>query len=174
MALEVTPGSASAESYASIAEINAYAGKRGASFPIDDAAVAEAAARRATSWLDGAYRDRFLGQPASSQQALEWPRTGVMFRGQELPGDSIPRQVVDALCEAAIREMAEPNSLAPDVTRAEKLASQRVKAGPVETEERYAEMKSVADALPVVVAVDRILAPLLRPVHGGSVDVLRF
>ena len=135
MPLDITPGGASSDSYASIETINAYAVKHGASFPITGSdtpsteaaiAAAEAAARRATAAIDGTYGARFIGEPASAQQALEWPRSDAWFRGEELPDDTIPQKIVEAVAEAAIRELAEPGVMSPDLDRGGRVKSESV------------------------------------------------
>ena len=169
MALIVTPGASDAESYASIAEINAYAVKHGASFPItgDDGpataaaiAAAEAAARRATAWLDNEYGPRFIGEPASSSQALEWPRANAWFRCEELPDDTIPQKIRDATAEAAIRELAAPGSLAPDVSISG--VAKRRRVGDVETE--FAGHSGSSQAKPSFSVIDGHLNGLLKSV----------
>lgn len=177
MALIVSPpGASDAESYATIAEINAYAVKVGASFPITGSdgpstaaaiAAAEAAARRATAWLDGEYGPRFIGEPASAQQALEWPRSDAWFRGEELPDDTIPRQIVEAMCEAAIRELAKPGSMSPDLKRGGRIKA--VGAGSARV-----EFMDGAPAETTFKTIDGKLAALLAPASGGgSIDLLR-
>lgn len=176
MPLDITPGGASSDSYASIETINAYAVKHGASFPItgDDTlateaaiAAAEAAARRATAWLDGEYGPRFIGEPASVSQALEWPRNDAWFRGEELLNDTIPRQIVEAMCEAAIRELAEPGIMSPDMDRGGRVKRERVE-GVVDIE--YMDGAPVATTFTVI---EGKLAALLARSVGASVDLLR-
>lgn len=176
MPLDITPGGASSDSYASIETINAYAVKHGASFPItgDDTlateaaiAAAEAAARRATAWIDGEYGPRFIGEPASASQALEWPRSGAWFRGEELPDDTIPRQIIEAMCEAAIRELAKPGSMSPDLKRGGRIKA--VGAGSARV-----EFMDGAPAETTFKTIDGKLAALLAPASGGgSIDLLR-
>lgn len=135
MALDTTIGGPSSEAYASIETIHAYAVKVGASFPITGSdgpsteaaiAAAEAAARRATAAIDGAYGSRFIGVPASTSQALEWPRKDAWYRGEELPDDTIPQKIVEATAEAAIRELAEPGVMSPDLDRGGRVKSESV------------------------------------------------
>lgn len=165
MALVTTPGASDAEAYADIAAINAYAVKVGASFPITGSdgpstaaaiAAAEAAARRATAWLDGEYGPRFIGVPASPQQALEWPRSDAWYRGEELPDDTIPQKIVDAMCEAAIRELANPGSMSPDLKRGGKIKA--VGAGSARV-----EFMDGAPATTVFQAIDGKLNGLVKP-----------
>ncbi len=163
MALIITPGASDADAYVSLADANAYAVARGLPFPIVGVAEApaEQAIRRATSWLDGTFLLRFPGAPATSDQALEWPRSGVMFRGAELPDDAIPPQIVRATIEAAVRELAKPGSLSPDLKRGGKI--KEVGAGSARV--------VFADGAPsetVYQSVEGILASLLGARRGNT------
>ena len=164
MALITTPGAVTADAYVSLADAALYAEARGLTFAItgDDEELAEQAIRRATAWIDGTYFARFPGSPTSVDQALEWPRTGVVFRGQSLADDIIPGQIVRATVEAAVREKVAPNSLNPDVIPGQNVKRERIE-GVVEVEYAGAST-SVTDQQPVIAVIDGILAPLL----GGS------
>src|SRR5690606_33032799 len=150
-------GKSDAESYASLATIAAYAAAHGLTFAIegDDEALAEAAARRATVWLDATYRSRFTGRRTNGRnQALEWPRTGAydnQVPPDYLESDEIPQEIIDACCEAAIREKASPGSLSPDVTPGQVAKRERVE-GAVEIE--YFRAGGVTDQRPVATVVD--------------------
>lgn len=165
MALDTTIGGPSSESYASIETIHAYAVKVGASFPITGSdtpstaaaiAAAEAAARRATAALDGTYGPRFIGVPASPQQALEWPRSDAWYRGEELPDDTIPQKIVEAVAEAAIRELANPGSMSPDLKRGGKIKA--VGAGSARV-----EFMDGAPAGTSFTKIDGLLTGLVKP-----------
>ena len=164
-------GKADAESYASLATIVAYATARGLVFVITggtNEADAESAARRATVWLDGAYRGRFTGRRTNGRkQALEWPR--VNAHDQQCPpdyieSDEIPQEIVDACCEAAIREKAAPGALSPDVTPGTIAKRERVE-GAVEVE--YVRAGGVVDQRPVATVIDDILGSLLGARSSG-------
>jgi hypothetical protein len=137
LVVETGAGAPDAESYGSVADCAAYALARGLAFPASPAPAAEAALRRGTAGIDGRYRSRFSGRRRNGRaQALEWPRTGATDAdGQPLPVDEIPVEIVHATFEAAIRELAKPGALAPDLTPA--IRTKRVKAGSVETETEY-------------------------------------
>ena len=161
MTLNTTPGAQDADSYVSVDDAAAYAAKKGLSFPASPAEPAEQALRRATAWLDSTYRIRFPGAATDVWQSLEWPRAGVIYRGQPLDEDVIPQQIKDATCEAAVREMAEPGSLAPDLERGG--AVKRLKAGSVEVE--YADG---ADLTTTFTTIDGLLSGLLLPAKGKT------
>ncbi len=170
LVIEDGTGKADAESYASIADIAAYATARGLTFAITggtNEADAEAAARRATVWLDATYRGRFTGRRTNGRaQALEWPRSGA-YDNQVPPdyieSDEIPREIIDACIEAAVREKASPGSLSPDVTPG--TVAKREKVGALEVE--YFRGGGVADQRPIATVIDDILAPLLGPRPSG-------
>jgi hypothetical protein len=154
MSLVTTVGADNAESYVAVADVSAYATKFGKTFATSPAAAAEAACRVATRYIDMTYRDRFPGEAASSTQALEWPRTCVWYRCEELPSDEIPQQILDATCEAAIRELASPGTLAPDLSRNDQLRS--VSAGSVSL-----EWAANAPVNAIYQTIDGILSALL-------------
>jgi len=162
MSLTVEDGSglANAESYVSVSDAAAYAAARGLAFPVSPIAPAEQALRRATAWIDGKYRSRFPGSRTHSRgQALEWPRMyATDADGNEIASDEIPVEIVNATIEAAVREMASPGSLSPDVTPGKVKKSARV--GDIEVE--YAVGTGNAyDQRPVVSVIDGILSSLL-------------
>lgn len=160
LTVEDGSGLANAESYVSVSDAATYAAARGLTFPASPADKAEQALRRATAWLDGRYRSRFPGQRKNGRdQALEWPRINACDRGgNEIASDEVPIEIVNATIEAAVREMAAPGGLSPDVTPGE--VAKRLKAGSVEIE--YASASgSVFDQRPVLTVIDGILSSLL-------------
>jgi hypothetical protein len=173
--VEDSTGKADAESYVSIADIAAYATSRGLTFAITggtNAADAEAAARRATTWLDAYVLPRLACTYRTHQreQALQWPRINVFDReGNAIASDEIPQEIIAACCEAAVREKATPGILSPDVTPGQIAKSERVDTIAVE----YFRGGGVADQRMVMTIVDDILAPLLgarpSPYFGKSV-----
>lgn len=166
-------GKADADSYVSLSDAASYASSRGLTFVISggDEAKAEAALRRATSWVDAEYGARFPGSRVNGRdQALQWPRNdAVDASGEEIASDAVPIEIVRATIEAAVREKASPGSLSPDVTPGK--IKTRAKVGEIEVE--YAASGSVTEQRPVLSVVDGILAPLLENATGASVDLLR-
>lgn len=161
MALDTTPGGQNSDSYCSVADCAAYAAKKGLSFPASPIEPAEQALRRATAWLDSTYRIRFPGAATDVWQSLEWPRVGVIYRGQPLDEDMIPRRIIEATCEAAIRELAKPGVLSPDRQRGG--AIKEVKAGSVDI--------TFADDAPIettFTAIDGLLSGFLLPAKGKT------
>jgi hypothetical protein len=136
MALIVEDGSgkSDAESYVSVSACNTYAVALGLSFPTGDQAACEAALRRATAWIDGKFGDAFVGIRKNGRlQALAWPRAGASDADRwPISPDTVPIEIIHATSQAAVRELATPNSLAPDLDRGGGLKS--VKAGSVQIE----------------------------------------
>lgn len=168
MALIVEDGSGKpdAESYVSVSDCASYATARGLMFPAEPGANAEAALRRGTSWLDGVYRGSFPGRRKNGRaQALEWPRTGAVdITGEEIADGEIPQEIVQACCEAAIRELAAPGSLSPDVTPGQ--IEKRIKVEGIEIE--YAiGAGTVGEQRPVVSIIDDILSSLIAIRRGA-------
>jgi hypothetical protein len=151
-------GLSTAESYISGADTLAYASSRGLTFTND--AAGEQALRRATTWIDATYGQRFGGYRVSVNQALVFPRSGLVDReGYGIAYNAVPRQIAQATAEAAVRELASPGSLNPDVTPGTVKKRVRVE-GAVEVE--YAVgAGGVASQTPVISIIDGILAPLI-------------
>lgn len=74
--VETGLGVANADSYVSVGQAQAFADQLGFSWP-SAPNLAEQALRRATRFIDAAYRGRFVGVRVKGRmQSLEWPRTG--------------------------------------------------------------------------------------------------
>ncbi len=116
MVVEDGTGLEGANSYASENTLDDYCDARGITLATGDA---EAALVRATAWIDNTYRARFSGSRLNGRdQALEWPRSNVYDNaGEAVDDDAVPTEIVNATCEAAIRELTEAGSLAPDLDR---------------------------------------------------------
>ena len=116
MTIDVSTGTATSESYVSVADAEAYAADHGLAFS-GEVADQEAALRRATSWVDATYRGKFPGQRVNGRsQALEWPRSYAKdAAGNDVDSATIPAEIQSATIEAAVRELATPSSLSPDV-----------------------------------------------------------
>jgi len=170
MALITTPGDLTANSYASLAEAAAYHAARGNTTWTGADALKEAALIRATQWLDGRYGDQWPGvRRYLRAQALDWPRADAYDRdGTYVDLETIPPEVVQATCEAALRELVAPGSLSPDVTPGTAKVLTEVK-GIKWTPLRAAA--SANDMTLTITAVDRALAPLIG--GAGRVQVFR-
>jgi hypothetical protein len=168
MALTVTPGSATADAFVSVAACDTYCTARGltdwtgaADSPAD---VKEAAIRRATAYLCNAFA--WKGLPTSGRtQALAWPRAEVCDAdGYAVPTDTIPREIVDACCEIAVREIVTPGYMSPDVVLTDRIKAESI--GPIST--TYADNGAAASASrPVLLLVRDMVAGLLSAGSGA-------
>ncbi len=112
MALIVEDGTGKddAESYAAIAEIDAYWANRAhrtesATWTAASTANKESVAREATQYIDGVYGSRFRGHRSGQGQTLEWPRIEAEdAQGYPLP--DLPKQLKDAVAELAVRALS--------------------------------------------------------------------
>lgn len=146
-----------AEAYGDLEGFKAWADARGHSYPEGDAEI-EAALLRGTEYL-GRYHGRWKGVKSDPLQELAWPRRNVRDEeGVLLPDDEVPTRVVHATYEAARRILA-GDDLQPDLARGGAVASEAVKAGPVESSTTY---RDNAPARTTVTAIDDLLSGLLR------------
>jgi hypothetical protein len=164
MALVVEDGTGlvDAEAYVSVSDVVAYAAARALEFT-NAPSMQEAAIRRATAYVDAIYGGRYPGRKVRARlQALGWPRSEAQDAdGDLIASNEVPPEIKAAVCEAAIRELATPNSLAPDLERGGQVKS--LKAGSVEVV--YADGATPAT---VISTIDNALAPLIpRRAPGG-------
>lgn len=166
--VETGSGASDSESYVSVADCAAYASNRGLSFPTTDVGACEAALRKGAAWIDARYGRRYPGlRQYGREQRLEWPRSGASDAGGwAIDANVVPHEVIEATCEAAIRELSDPGTLSPDLERGG--AIKRLAAGSVEIE--YADS---ASAVTLFRRVDEAMAGLLRPVSPYSGRVVR-
>ncbi len=172
MALIVTPGSQAADSYVTLADALSYHAARGnAAWAASSDDLREPALRRATAWLDGRYHSRWPGYPLNGRaQALDWPRGDAVDRdGYPIDVATIAPEIVAATCEAALRELASPGSLSPDVTPGTaKVLTTVGKLG-------WTPLRNNAGALdmaPTLLAVDAALANIIGS-GRNSVSLVR-
>lgn len=159
MALNTTVGDPNADTYTDLDEFKAYCGKVGYDLAGKTEPEVEQALRRGTTWLDGTYGQRFIGEPATVDQALEWPRKNAVWRGALLPSTSIPQRIKNALCEAAWRELSAPGSLSPDYVPAEAIKQEEVGDLSVTYQDTNGR---IDDVMPVVSVIEGILAGFIR------------
>lgn len=160
MALIVEDGSIvpDADTYVSVAELRAYASKRGLTLPVDDAAC-EVLIIKAMDYL-ATYETRWKGRRVSALQALAWPRKGVVIDCYPFPSDAIPAQLKAGQCVLAVASAS--LDLLPTVDPAS-AGVKRDKVGPLET-----EFFGPADGVysqPIITAANTAMAALLT---GGA------
>lgn len=161
MAVDATVGGANADTYATVAEADAYHAARlhatswsGATTPTKEAALKEAC-----RLLDAAFP--WTGAAVASTQALCWPRSGMSDRnGFAIATTVIPKALKDAQAEFA-RQLIDADRAADN--DAEKQGLTSVKAGPVALTFRDSSVKSDEDLRAQEVgAINRIVPDAVR------------
>lgn len=159
MPLTIEDGSnvVDANSYATRAEIIAYAAARGVT--IADDAASDVFAIKAMDYIE---RQDFKGVPTYGipgvDQALQWPRDNVSYQGSYFEADAIPKLLKNAECEGAML-ISQGIDLEPN--RAAEQSVKREKVGPLETE-FFAPAPFTATAP----ALDAYLKPLVNVGFG--------
>lgn len=123
-------GLSNAESYVSLADAttrHAALGNADWAAAASDT-VREQALRRATVYMEGAYRSRWKGTKLLRDQALSWPRYGANVDGWTLESTIVPVEVANACADLALKAL--DGDLTPDLER----GIVRKKIGPLETE----------------------------------------
>lgn len=154
-------GKTDANALASVAFVQDYAAETGRTFATSPELPAQQAIVRATAYIVGEFRGQWRGSPVNGRsQRMPWPRIGALDDdGDDIPEDEIPLEVQQAVAEAAIREIASPGSLAPDVsTSGDQVKRVRKKLGPLETETEFFVSTNTAPEIPVIAA---LIAPLI-------------
>lgn len=97
MAIVVEDGTglANSNSYASEADLTAYATARGVTISGTNEQLLIQA-------MDFIEQQRFIGDKASKEQALQWPRTGAMVDGYYIDSDEIPTLLKEAQMEVSL------------------------------------------------------------------------
>jgi hypothetical protein len=147
----VTPGGPTDNSYATLAEANAYHDTRPSSISAAWTAATqinrEAALITATELLDGSLV--WTGSPATTTQALGWPRTGMQTRnGVDIPDDELPAPLKRATAEFA-RQLLVGNRMADDTVARQGLTS--LAAGPIKMTWKEGIAATPPDGVPRVV-----------------------
>jgi len=160
MALIVEDGTGltNANAYVSIIDFEAYCDLHGLDIGDNDE---EPAVIRATQWIDSFYRGQFAGYRKNLRaQSLEWPRYGVIDRaGFYVDPNALPKEIVQATCEAAWRETVAIGTLMPDLDRGGFI--KELQAGSARIV--YGSNAPVVTTFNVI---DGILSALLGPQHS--------
>jgi hypothetical protein len=164
LVVETGTGSATAESYISVADATTYHANRGNSpWALLTTAQMEESLRRATDYMEQVYRMRWLGYRVTITQALSWPRDEVQRLDLTLlnqysyyENNAVPPEVKNACAELALK--AASAELLPDLTQG--VVMERVDVLQIEYD-KYSPQS------PRYTAIDRLLAPFLS---GSSVS----
>jgi hypothetical protein len=113
--------------------------------------VREAALRRATIYMEQAYRERWTGCRVNTTQALSWPRYNVFVDGFPINSTVVPAEVANACADLALK------ALSADLNADLERAIVREKTGPLETEYDRNSPQSVRYR-----AIDMSLSPFLK------------
>lgn len=114
------------DAYVSVADCDAYHTALGNTSWTGLDAAKEVAIRKATLWIDNAYRGRWKGIRCDTTQPLAWPRWDVTDEdGLYVDSATIPTAIANATCEAALRIIA-GTDLDPDRDRGGRIKSESV------------------------------------------------
>ena len=106
-------GKVDAQSYASVATLEAYAALYGVTLAAADQAAKEVLLVKAMLFIES---QSFKGDKATEAQALQYPRYNVIIDNFLVAGDVIPNLLINALCETAISIAAGTNPM-DDISR---------------------------------------------------------
>jgi len=164
MTLTTTVEGATSDSYASLAEYQAYGVLRGWTAGASDAAD-EINLLKAMDYLARVYA--WAGIATTSTQALQWPRvTSIYLEGYIVASDAIPQRIKDAQCEMAYLIQLGATPFATVSGGA--VVKKNVKAGPVSSTTEYAAPREI----PRYVAVEGLIEPFT--VGGpGQINLVR-
>ena len=139
-------------------------------YELPDGAPSAAVLRnRGSAYIDATYGPRFSGQPTGGfAQERAWPRTGASAYGQAIGDTVIPDAVVRASYVAALAEAKAPGSLS--VTYTPGTTKVLTKVDKIEWDV-IGDASEPGAMIPVLSAVEGLLAPFLTPV-GGIPDIL--
>jgi hypothetical protein len=158
--VETGAGLADANSYASVADADAYVADRGiAGWAALSSTVKQQSLIRGTDYLEQTYREAWRGFRVTSTQSLSWPRSDVVVDTFLVAANVVPKAVVRACIEMALRA-SDGEELISD------LGQQIVREKVDVIETQYAEYSSPATRYP---AVNRLLIPyVLSSISDGG------
>lgn len=170
MALTVETGSGlvDAESYASIADVDAYIAKYYPAFVVDWAALSTSAQethlRLGTRYIENKYRARWKGYRTTATQALAFPRTGIEdIDGYCVGSNTIPTRLIQATIEAAKRSVEDVDLEADVDANSQAIKSESKRLDVLSKSVEYAGAKATEARYTVI---DRLLADYLAAGEG--------
>lgn len=165
LVVEDGTGKADAETFAAITTADAYCARRGLAWS-GAKADKEQALRRG---FDRLNNYAFKGWRTQARaQAGAFPRVDCTDGdGELIASDEIPAEIVSANIELAVYELANPGGLAPAVTLADRIRSERI--GEISVE--YAAIPTTAEAArPVLIRVEDLIGGLLSTAGGSALS----
>lgn len=185
MTLVTTPGDAATDSYAALDATNTYFANRGIATWIGTDTVKENALRRATSYLDNAYRDRWKGIRTYQTQVLAWPRVDgergyyrgytqllLDLDGWPVPQNTVPTQIATACMEAALLILT-GNTLEPQLARGGMIKSQSDKVDVLESTTVWQDGAPAIDRYLVIEGLLRGFVTSTPGSSSGNVKLVR-
>lgn len=146
MALIVEDGSgrSDSESFASVADADAYWSLRGnpSDWTSANTAAKESALRAASDYVEARFAERWMGCRISTTQRMSWPRYGVYVDAVYVSSSAVPEQVRFATIELALRSLTETDGLMPDIAEPGSIAAESVSLGEISTSTTYIGAKS--------------------------------
>lgn len=155
-------------SYGTLAASKTYHAARGnTAWAAGADADLDIALLRGSEFIDYNFRARFPGVKTGARaQEREWPRSPAWdIELNSIPSTEVPTEVENSTYEAALRELANPGSLMPDITLGKQLKSARVE-GAIDVE--YTGVTGEQGMRPLLTIVAGILAPVLTGDGLGS------
>lgn len=168
--VETGAASATGTSYVTVAYADAYHSQMGntdwPTTPVDDdgtvVAQKEAALNRGTYSIDTLYASFFKSVPTSNTQALQFPRIAFALNlVQYVNSDVIPRQLKDAVCEAALKSI-NLDELFPDVAEDSRVLEYSKKIEGLEKSMKFSPTIAKNEMLSGFYKIEQILKPLLN------------
>lgn len=159
MAIVTTVGDATANSYITVAEYEAFWTERNVNLAHSNA-TKEAELVKAADYINREYA--FVGERQYRYQGMAWPRlTGVILvKDWPIDPNTVPQDIKDAQAELAYIINQGTNVFATVEGGAK--VREKNKAGPVETEVEYTNFRET----PRFVAIEGLLSPYT--VYGGA------
>jgi hypothetical protein len=165
LVVEDGTGLANANCYYAQADVTTYHADAGnAAWAAGSSANQIAAIIRATRAIDQMGYGRFYGTKHSSTQALQWPRDDA-YDADDFELTLVPTAVKNALCEAALLELATPYVLTPTLERGGQIQKEEV-AGAVSVTYFNGAVSTTQ-----YTTVTRALAPVMTGTGLGVVRV---
>src|SRR6187431_658285 len=140
-----------ANSYQSVAAVREYAEYRGVELDPDDEVV-KAQIIVGMDYLE-AKECEFQGWRTYEDQALSWPRTGVILNCKAYPTDAIPSQLKGALAQLVMAQEAGID-IAPNTSADDFIVSAKV--GPLSVQLADPSKVGSGDLSPTMTAVDKL------------------
>jgi len=160
--IEDGTGKADANSYDSLANIQAYLTARGRTASVISA-IDDAVIIQATQNIDNLYRDKFSGYQSSEEQSLEYPRIGSMRGIWYVDSDEIPQKLKNALAEMCFYQ-ADGVEINPATQTGIKRVREKVDV--LETEIEYTGSTAISTEKVVLTNVINELKPLFNNING--------